>query len=48
MHLSKLVAWFVDNIHVHVFFSSDSNFFDNSIMSKSRLSLIILVHAVTT
>ena len=43
MHLSKLIAGFVDNIHVHVFFSSDSKFFDNSIMSKSRLSLIILV-----
>ena len=48
MHLSKLAAWFVDNIQVHVFFSSDSNFFDNSIMSKSRLSLIILVDAITT
>ena len=48
MHLSKLIAWSIDNIHVLGLISSDSNFFDNSIMSKSRLSLIILVNAVTT
>ena len=48
MHLSKLIAWSIENIHVLVLISSDSNFFDNGIMSKSRLSLIILVHAMTT